>query len=363
MCFAKPVPLSNEGGGMEVLVGGTGLAWIGSGGSISSNPALLSWHPKKKRFISTNQLRYFKQGKQASDVTVGDDTSPANLDVKVEVLPVYAATTDHNDEFGYGYGLSVDQLNATVSGVSGNTTTLTDYREQAITVITGAGKNYGNHGFGVSLYGGRLSIDQKTLFYGQDSGVDFIGHNNSTNSEWAAGAGLGWAYVGDRWSVGASSKFNLIKFGGTGRNSLTFLQGTGGTVIKTIDHDRENFNLLPAHGFGFRRVLGNHVVFGDLRYTASYTDTDGDKANASSTLSLALISRIGEHWKSYLGSVYTPEVSHSKAEDDDATLGLTSGLSKAGKHSVNYGGLTYSQGLASRPDHLFLLTFGTQFDY
>ena len=340
-----------EGLGVESVMGGVGLARLGSNGALGSNPALLAWLPKQHEFISSNSINYYKLASQPG----GD------INVVPDVVPRLAASTEGFGNWGHSYGLIINKMKVTVDQTTDGTRALGTSETQVINLNYGFGSKVSDHfSLGFSLNLGRFQEDGQFSSVGESGGFEFAYGVQNKKSFFYQGLSLGFAGEFDNWSAGAVAKFNTIVFGATSFNEFTGYSEVTNSNTTETDHQKEPIKVIPIYGLGVQRKFDHLRSFFDLNYTQGHTDVDtNDYVKSNLSGALGLDGALTEAYRWYSGLAYS--LSNIGGEGEAGTASF--GLSKRGPHSLNFAGLSWTRALRASESELIALNFGTKFDY
>lgn len=354
--LGRTFEFSSSGKGLETLMGGVGVARLGSLGSLHSNPSLLAWLPEAEEFISTNQL--IQRKFEVKPDGYKWKSSP-------EVIPLYAVSGYRSGDLGLAYGFSSNSLEFAAGGrVDGQTSTV-ESRQQFLSLNLGAGWRISQQvAIGGTLILSNFSSRTFSTAYGQESGQDFHLAIKEQEAIWTSAVVLGAAYVWDDWAFGWSSRLNILKFGHTSYTNTTFLSEQVGTPIETTSHSQKNnFKFIGSHQLGFQKKLLNSRFFFDYTHTPQYRNDDGNLVSMLHDFALGVESpMIFEKFKVYSGLGYVPEQKIKNEDDSGEKHRVFLGGSLSGKHSIKYLGIGY---IASPTEEASekTLNFGTKFEY
>ena len=340
-----------EGLGIESMMGGVGLARLGSNGALGSNPALLAWLPKQHEFISSNSINYYKLASQ----------SGGDINVVPDVVPRLAASTEGFGNWGHSYGLIINKMKVTVDQTLDGTRALGTSEMQAINLNYGFGSKISEGlSLGLSLNLGHYQDEGNFSSVGESDGFEFAYAIQSKKSFFNQGVSLGVASEFETWSLGAAAKFNTSLFGASYSSEITgYTEVTNSNSTQT-DHRKDPIKVIPIYGLGVQKKFDHLRSFFDLNYTQSHTDIDsGEYEKSSLGGALGLEGALSEAYRWYSGFAYTL----SNLSDEGAAGKASFGFSKRGPHSLNFAGLSWTRTLKSAESQLIVLNFGTKFDY
>lgn len=351
--FSQVVQLEAFGSGLETLMAGVGQARLGSQGALTSNPALMSWLPKKREFISTNTFQYFILRDSAND-----------LSPELEVIPIYAATTEGFGNWAFGYGLVVDSNRGAFEQANGDITVSGSFENDEIGLQAGGSYMVDPQlSLGLTMALQRVSNKTQIGFAGEIAGNDFIGFGTNESQSWSLSSHLGVAKKYDSWALGASAKFNLFKFGSHAEQKITqYFESTGDqTIEKSNDVTPTRIN--GIYSVGVQKKFFDFRTFLDVYYKPSLEDEEGLKTSANFSYGLGLEKPITENWRLYSGFGYVPEITVERSEDSKESGTISAGASRKGKHSLSYAGIQWIREVITPKNEVIRLLFGTKFEY
>lgn len=356
--FARVIESDIDGLGFEQLMSGVGQARVGSNGSLNSNPALLAWLARKKEFISTNII----------SLTKVDSANGTSADFEPEVIPRYASTTKGWGNSGYAYGIDVDNSKYSIGGNVGNTSFSGVTQEQKIKFNFGYGRKISQStAFGFSTYLGRFADDSQGTYTGESGGDNFLLSRKENEKIWLLGGALGGAHTFSDWAIGYSAKFNLLKFGQSSENDSTIMVSSYPLPIREIDHSKSRTKIIPVLGAGIQKKFNQSKLFFDLNYTPAYRDFDLEEGQSQPQQFTVLFGHespfLKKGIKIYSGIKYNTPNKNDEALRNAGGGKLSLGLSKTGKHSVNYAGISWVRPISKPNFESFGFIFGTKFQY
>lgn len=344
--------LATAGRGIETLMGGVGVARLGSNGAMLRNPSLFAWLNKKKEFISTNTVNFYKFS--------GVKTSAAP-----QVVPIYAVSTEGFGDWGHGYGLTTDSLR--IKGdvsTSGGTGSL-DLNQESIGLNYGAGKKLDEtRAIGISLGLMRFAEESKTKATGSAGGGDYLLSSSSSESVYVISTVLGYTQTfGDDWAVGVSSRQALGKFGHRAQNETTIFSSLLSKPQTTIDHSKSRMSVYGNSQIGLQRRLSDMRLFLDYKYAQPMSDSQGEQVSSGNTFQTGFESPLqNPDYRFYGGVSYNFKIKIKGSPDTPASGQVASGLSYKGKHSLSYVGLSYYAPFGEA-GYLVSAIMGTKFEY
>lgn len=346
--------LDPAGRGFEILTAGAGQARLGSAGAVTSNPALLAWLPKDRRFISQNALIYYNL------------RSAEDLKVDIDIVPLYAVTSEGDGSFGFAYGLTTDSTRGVVNTVSGVTRSSTTFENKSISGVAGFGKKISpSSALGASIFLKRESSVNHLIYQTEESGSEFLAAGKGTETSWSSGLSFGYAWAIRNWAFGLSSKINLLKFGAEERSEITQYFEDDGTIRNTVTHTVGDITIAPVHSAGVQHKLGSQRIFFDVNWVPAHRDPLQD-----SFLRDGFQFRLGhevplpkEAYRLYSGIIFAPQRNLTNGDDEKAAGQLSVGLSKKNLHSYSLFGLRWQRQLEVPGNEVLALILGTQFTY
>lgn len=329
---------------------GVGQARLGSNGALGSNPALLAWLAKKNEFISSNNISFYKF--QAMDGT--------RIRVSPDVVPRLAASSEGFGNWGHSWGAMIDQQKLSYSGLNEGYDVTSEQQSQSLIFAYAFGYQISsNHSFGIGFHLGRVLNEIFTTSNGEEAGIESSISVKSKNSFWIQSLSIGWASGFENWAFGASGKFGLAKFAASGSDEITGYTEANSSLFKETNHSVDNIKLSSDLRFGFQRKFETSKIFYDLDIIPKYYDPDSDEERDLSISHLLGYERnFLESMQWYSGFTYLPGHEHQK---DAGVLGA--GLSKKGKNSTQFGGVSLTRELQSAANQVYKLIFGTKFEY
>ncbi len=341
-----------NGLGTEMITMGTGLARTGSTGAVYSNPSLLSDLSKVKKFTSTNVI-----------VSQKENDSSTRTDFKPEVIPLFAGNSKGDGHSGWAYGLYSVKFRYQSSFSAGSDKSKYEGEFSQLGLLAGYGKKIDDQwSWGIQIEANRGTSEVSGKSSGSQSGFSYSGTFEQESSIWSANMGLGTNIKGDNWSLGASAKMNILKFGHRESSKSEIKTSTGQTYKEEFETTKAK--IIPRIGIGAFRRFSFTDCYSDLLFTPRYTDPDTDKqVNPSFTIRNSFEQMpSGSSYVFYEGIGFTPGTSNANDSKNESFSGSL-GVSEKGEHSLGYGGFTYSRDLFSSGNTQYLLTFGTTFDY
>jgi hypothetical protein len=346
--------LESSGRGFEILLAGAGQARLGSAGAVTSNPALLAWLPKDRRFISQNAVSYYKL------------RSARDIKLDIDIIPLYAVTSEGDGRIGFAYGLTTDSARGGFEKTQGAERTSSTFEHKSIRGVGGVGMMVSsNSALGLSVYLERVSSIGQFTYQTEDSGFEFLMSGKSTDVNWASGLSTGYAWMTNNWAFGLSSKFNIIKFGAEERSEIAQYSEFDGTIRNLVNHNVMPRKIAPIHSAGAQYKKGNQRIFADVNWVPAHRDSSMD-ANLDDGFAIRLGHEVmlpNELYRLYSGFAFFAQRNSSNGEDEKPAGVLSLGFSKKNKHSYSLMGVTWRRDIDKPGNELLSLILGTQFTY
>jgi hypothetical protein len=355
IAYSAVVELDGDGVGIETLMGGVGVARLGSLGSILSNPSLLAWLPKKAEFISANRVDFYKSQNSAG----------AEVIVNPSIVPISAISGNRMNDWAHAFGVVSGEQKITASGISDGKTFTVDEESQEISLAYGLGKKITSSlGVGASLSLTRSSNENFSRLFGEVGGYKFLSSMKVNEYIWSMSSSIGTAYAYKSWSFGLSTGFNILSFGHVvSKNEYTYSSATGEISSGTSHDDKDTYNFVGFTQVGLQKVIGRNRLFIDVQTFPGYKNSDGNEVSTGYTYKLGLESLVFETgFKIYSGIGLTPEQKIKNEENEKEAHFYSLGLSKSGKHSQNFLGVAYARS-AGEEYSVKRLILGTKFEY
>lgn len=363
IALADEISGATYNGFEEILMGGAGVARLGSRGAVIGNPSLLAWLPSEDKFSALNSLVYVKQDQKG-----GVELAPT-------LIPIYAGNTKGDGEIGFGYTLysssfkSSGSLTSLVNDNSGLKGKFTG-ENSTIGLAFGYGKKLTQKlGIGLSVKIQRESSRSTTNYTLNPAPFQIMSYQESDSNISSSLVNLGSSYVlNSGTSFGAVLSTPLAVFENRSRDYVNSITVDESDTVDTIVENKETtqnvvVDRVPEVSFGVREPLGKGYIYYDLVFQPKYNNrTAGGREGRRLSHYFGLEQRLENKKDIFAGITISESVKNDNSfESEPAKYQVSTGFKRYGQHSDQLFGFSWGRSLNRNKDQTFIFSLGTEF--
>lgn len=331
----------------EALLGSAGLARLGSTGAVLTNPSLLTAHPEKEIFTSTNLIQFYSLKKEEN----------SNIDVPPTIIPLLAGTTKRIGNFAYGYSISSQEVKVNFQQ-DGQFRSAGQTTNSRISLNGALAYRMSDFSLGIALGLNRETEEARANFFGSSDGFDFVGNIAETTEVWHNDVRIGAHYVlSSGVVIAAGVGIPLILLSSSEKRNELNYSSFDNSFKETTTLSSPRVLRQSVARFGVAIPYDQLKVFLDFDHDLYYRNMDEPEEGNISIIKMAMEYSV-EKYRYYIGASFTEAVS-----GNDSSLLMSSGFSVKHRYAESMYGVMWNGFSKMNAEYNYGIIFGTKFVY